>query len=105
MDKTSLHYISRGNCKYCASVENFLLRFRLVIKAAFKHCCETGKREDVDYKTLEEASNWARFASAVYAVMPFDSHRQGVPRCPKPFEQMFVPLPPQADAFSFNFLH
>lgn len=43
-----------------------------------------GEREAVDYGSLEEATNWARFASAVYAVMPFDSDRQVSPLLPHP---------------------
>lgn len=39
------------------------------------HLAVAGKREQVDYNTLEEASNWARFATAVYAVMPFEEDR------------------------------
>ena len=35
-----------------------------------------GKREPVDYGTLQESSTWARFATAAYAVIPFQSQSE-----------------------------
>lgn len=35
----------------------------------------TGIARSVEYEELDEATNWVRFASAVYAVMPFTEER------------------------------